>query len=470
MKVIKPYLLGVLLPTMSSISAHLFSRLASGRELGFARFSRPISSISHLTDAELRLYCEHLDAKSRLRAHQPPYRISQGPSAPRFLRPQIHDTRSSSWVALERIKVQEGWVRGKLLKVVSWNIECFGPGQAARASAALCHLKGLFGEEPGSLVIMLQEVRYESLEAIMDNSWVQRNFVLSDVEPPESIYTDIAGESFVLRELKWGAHPYFTLMMTPKRLAITSCFRVPFVMEMGRDALVVDIPVFSPGSCTQLKESFRLCTTHLESLVGGAYRLGQLALISALLKGTPATESKIITGLVGDDMNAIDKLEHLFHKESDIDLSDVWEDVPTPPIPVLRPFQKDLSYGQARGNTWGYQSKDRRERKRMDKFFYTSSLETVAIHEAQDITGRFGRLGIGLKTEVEAWEFEYKTLKKASLRRGKYVEEPYKRYFSETAVAKLRDEGRFERGKLVHTKLNAWVSDHFGIAVGIKVL
>lgn len=42
----------------------------------------------------------------------------------------------------------------------------------------------------------------------------------------------------------------------------------------------------------------------------------------------------------------------------------------------------------------------------MDKFFYTGSIETVALNEAQDVSGRLGRLGIDLKTEVEAWERE----------------------------------------------------------------
>jgi tyrosyl-DNA phosphodiesterase 2 len=209
---------------MSPISAH-FSRLALGR---LGRFSRSISSISHLTNAECHLYFKHLDAKSQLSDHLPPRRISQGPPVPRFLRPQIHDTQSSSWVALENV-VQEGLERGRVL-----NIECFGLGQAARALAALGHLKGIFGEEPGPLVIMLQEVRRESLQVIMENSWVQRNFVLSNVDPPESIYTDIGGDSFILRELNWAAQPYFTLMMTSRHLAITDCFRVPFVTKMGR--------------------------------------------------------------------------------------------------------------------------------------------------------------------------------------------------------------------------------------------
>jgi hypothetical protein len=41
----------------------------------------------------------------------------------------------------------------------------------------------------------------------------------------------------------------------------------------------------------------------------------------------------------------------------------------------------------------------------MDEFLYTTS-RTLAVGESQDVTGRFGRLGIGLKTEVEAWGLE----------------------------------------------------------------
>ncbi len=124
---------------------------------------------------------------------------------------------------------------------------------------------------------------------------------------------------------------------------------------MGRDALVVDIPVFSSREQTESKECLRLCTTHLESLWSGkAYRPGQLGLISTLLKGVPTMKSRIVAGLVGGDMNAIDRPEHDFHKAIDVDLQDAWEDVPAPPIPVLKPFQRDFSYGRARGNTWGY--------------------------------------------------------------------------------------------------------------------
>lgn len=154
---------------------------------------------------------------------------------------------------------------------------------------------------------------------------------------------------------------------------------------------------------TNPSESLRLCTTHLESLwVGKRYHLGQLALVSTLLKGTPSMGTKVVWGLVRGDMNAMDGSEHELHKIDDIDLKDIWENKPLPAIPVLRPGKKDLTYGRARGNTWSYRSVNVRRRKRFDKSFYAGSLSTVALKEAQDVAGAFRRLGIGLKTEVEA--------------------------------------------------------------------
>ena len=103
----------------------------------------------------------------------------------------------------------------------------------------------------------------------------------------------------------------------------------------------------------------------------------------------------------------------------------------------------------------------------MDKFLYTGSLETVALDEAQDVIGRLGRLGIGLKTEVDVWEKE--AVEKLIVR-GKYVEKPHKRYFSQRGAARLREMGLLSQEELVRTRFNAWVSDHFGIAVGVKFL
>lgn len=255
--------------------------------------------------------------------------------------------------------------------------------------------------------------------------------------------------------------------MVSRDLGITNCFRVLPATSLEGDALVVDIPVLSTGERARSDGAVRLCTVHLESRWNEkAYRLGQLARVTSLLKGAQAMDSKIIAGLVGGDMNAIDKREHKFHKTSDVVLKDVWEDLPAPVIPVLKPFQKDLTYGYARGNTWGYQSAGPRDRKRLDKFLYTDSIETVALDEAQDVCGKLGRLGIGLKVQVDAWE---EKTTKFSIRRGKLVERPVTRYHSDNVVENARKRGSAFCEKLVRTKTDVWVSDHFGIAVGVKI-
>lgn len=168
---------------------------------------------------------------------------------------------------------------------------------------------------------------------------MQRNFVLSNTKTPKSLYTNIRRDSFILKRLDWRAALYFSLLMISRNLVIENCFRVPFVTKMGRDALVVDIPVFSPREHSESKECLCLCTTYLESLWSGkAYRPGQLGLISTLLKGVPSMKSRIVAGLVGGDMNTIDRPEHDFYRAIDVDLQDAWEDVLAALILVLKPF------------------------------------------------------------------------------------------------------------------------------------
>ena len=363
-------------------------------------------------------------------------------SAPQLLIPSVYVPMTSSWRPFKSDAEQGVFCQGSLLRVVSWNIDFMAPGRPSRASAAMAHLKEVFGDPPPPLVVMLQEVHSQSLEAILSHSWIRNNFVLSNVEAPDR---------------------YFTLMMVSQQVQAETWFRMPLPSRMGRDALVVDIPVLPPGKEAKNTSRFlRLCTTHLESLPEAEekeQRPLQLAQISALLKAPPTARAQIIAGLVGGDMNPISPIDAASHEAEDVKLRDVWEDTPAPPIPPRKPFQKDLTYGRARGNTWGYQSPGPRARKRFDKFFNSGSAETVPLPEAQDLTGKIRRLGIAVKTKAEVWEserMEFQTVK------GKLVEKPVvvdldsplrKKYF-ETGVRKVID---------------AWVSDHFGITVGFRV-
>ncbi|RYP25231.1 hypothetical protein DL765_000112 [Monosporascus sp. GIB2] len=401
---------------------HIFALIA--RELGRrGDFREP----GELSDPEFNeLYLDAMSGALDGVGHTTPRVCTPQPSIeeqinPRFFRPHIYHSQSSTWAAF--YNSVEALRRGNVLKIASWNLSFSSPGAGARAVAALAYLRTMFGQEPHNLVVMLQELRQESLEAILDDKWTQQNFVLSDVKPPDAkpldcLYED--GESSDLEDTDWRPSPYFTLMMVSRTLPISNCFRVPFPSKMWRDALVVDIPVLDDRGPEQPKESLRLCTTHLESLyTRKEYRFRQLAMISALLKGASSQGKRIRGGLVGGDMNPSDPSEHGYHREPEVGLKDVWEDEPAPTPPVLKPFQKDTTYGRARGNTWGYQSDKARTRKRLDKFLYTGSIETLAVDEAQDVTGKLGRFGIGLKTNIG---------------------------------------------------MDVWVSDHFGITVGIRIV
>ena len=129
----------------------------------------------------------------------------------------------------------------------------------------------------------------------------------------------------------------------------------------------------------------------------------------------------------------------------------------------MKLFQKDLTYGRAKGNTWGYQSAGPRGRKRMDKVLYTGSVGTEALSEAQDLSGKIGRLGIGLKTEVEVMANENKRFR---VLRGRIVEESYEYYYDIQREHFFPHDGH----KIgVRKTIDGWVSDHFGIAIGIRV-
>ena len=316
------------------------------------------------------------------------------------------------------------------------------PDRRKRAHSAMTHLKDMFGDPPPPSVIMLQEVHSDSLAAILEHSWIKKNFAISNVDAPGR---------------------YFTLIMVSQHLQAESWFRFSLPTKMGRDALVVDIPI-SPveGGPEHSQRILRLCTTHLESLAereGHELRPRQLSQISALLKAPSKHGVQIAGGLVGGDMNPISPLDITCHKTSDIDLRDVWEDTPSLPGPCLKPFQKDLTYGRAKGNTWGYQSKKPRSHKRMDKFFYTGSVDTEAPIEAQDLSGKIGRLVIGLKTKVEVLACDST---ESRFVRGKIVAETPEDYYKEYFKSKIGYDS-------MRKTVDGWVSDHFGIVVGIRV-
>ena len=121
---------------------------------------------------------------------------------------------------------------------------------------------------------------------------------------------------------------------------------------MGRDVLIVNIPIFSSGERPkQFNQVLRLCTTHLESLPeveGKEQRPLQLAQISALMKVPPTTCAEVATGLIGGNINPILPTNAASHKAENTKLCDACKETPPPPVPPPKPFQEDLTCGRAR--------------------------------------------------------------------------------------------------------------------------
>ena len=390
---------------------------------------------------------------------------------PEIQQPHVYDSPSSKWIALD--KSLPGTLRtGHILKAVSWILHGLGPDPAGRALAALEHLRHLFGDAPSHHVFLFQEVRLESLQIILKDEWAQRNFALSDVCPPPPLYTDVRGESFFARIFKWKASLLFTLIMTSRDLGVVDCFRVPFDSKIGRDALVVDVPVGDNSARIDgTLESVRICSIHFESRRNNAaLRTSRLATVSRLLKGTIVLNSRPVAGIVGGDMNHERGWEHSIHGAAEIDLRDAWV---KRCILEGNETNTDSSYGRAACKTYGYHAQDcgkGLKERRFDKFFYTGKLETVALNGMEDFAGKVGRFGIGLATEVEAWQMG----SIEERRDGTLPETNFKTvYVADHMLEWMQATKKLspsDISKLVRTKVTTLVSDHFGIAVGFKLL
>jgi tyrosyl-DNA phosphodiesterase 2 len=333
--------------------------------------------------------------------------------SPQIYQKQWRDLRSvqSHMVGLER---------ESLLKVLTWNIDFSSPAPTVRVATLIHYLQQTFGNDPGELILLLQEVSHISAQQIMRMKWVQDNFIIIGHEAPRTFQAGIP------RQAK-----YYTMAMTPKSLKVQNSFRMPLPSEMGRDALFVDL--YLESSRQQPKpaasEVFRICTTHLESLQeGSSLRARQLELISQNLAGA-GNELGVVAGLVGGDMNAIHCSDHTLHKR--FGLNDAWEDQ------ERTKGSGDFPYGQMCGHTWGYQPNSTRfAPARLDKFLYRGCVKTTTLANTRDVKETVVRLGVGLTADIFS--------KANSL-----------------GEQNIELEGEMQR---------VWVSDHYGIVTGVKIV
>jgi hypothetical protein len=316
------------------------------------------------------------------------------------IEPQIYNPQSSSWEP--HSSQGTAFKKGVVLKIASWKL--FPPTSylaAIRASAAIAHLRDVFGKKPHNLVVMLQEIREESLDAILRHEWVQQNFIISDTEPPYHEF-DLDEEE----ESDLESSQCFSIMMISRNLPISNCSRVSFFSETNCDALVVDVPVSeSEGPGPQVsKQSLRLCTTRLEPHYEDPdRRRSQLVTVSEILKGKWSQGQKILGGLVGGNMGPLAAAEKHMHQDPEIGLMDIWEDRPAPVPPAAKPSKKNTR-SEARADAWIFHPDRKRKERKLDKFLYTGPIETVTFDEARKKT----TFGGELKTKVEEEVLETK--------------------------------------------------------------
>ncbi|KAM7210093.1 hypothetical protein V8F06_014524 [Rhypophila decipiens] len=378
--------------------------------------------------------------------------------------PHVYDERCSDWVSTSprREETPTRLRADEVIKVVSWNLKGWPDvGTTARTAAAMSHLCDRFGSSPGHLAIMLQEVTPPVIQALKNHAWVQKNFIISHISLPITAAVN---------------RRYCNMMVLSRTLPVEDIFRVPFnATTFCRDTLVADLRVAARVETTnpQQQDLLRVCTTHLSPRSPDPdpvlYRLSQLRQVAEILRGKihpPDTKEKnqnVIGGIVAGDMACKAMSEHDFHKTPEVDLKDVWDDVPRPPAPHTQSVSR-VTLGRYRGHTFGYQSNPAYHpyHARHDKFFYTGLIETVPlVNEAEDIVGNFGRLGLGLKTEAEVWERRAE----GEDRRNENVSAAS--YIGHETVLRASSSGK-EHG-CTKVKAEIWASDHFAITVGVRL-
>ncbi|KAK8223229.1 hypothetical protein HDK90DRAFT_544820 [Phyllosticta capitalensis] len=130
-------------------------------------------TLSQLWDS-LRVL-EFAERTYRLNPDLPILDRSQGPKK---IQPLVFSAEASDWVRPENEGGQFSVEAGSTLPVVLWNMRFFGKRDfdAIRSKAAMTLLRNIFGERPRPMAIMLHEVELWTLRSILEHWWVRKNF------------------------------------------------------------------------------------------------------------------------------------------------------------------------------------------------------------------------------------------------------------------------------------------------------
>ena len=215
-------------------------------------------------------------------------------------------------------------------RLVSWNVNADAPLPKSRMSALLQVIKTTGAAD----VVFLQEVSTEGLAALLEDSWIQQNWYMSDVDT--SAFGNQKFISITLVSRLW---------VTTDGSQLGAIWRVALPSRFGRDALYCDLILNSSSKQMSGKEPtrVRLINVHLDSLpINPSMRPRQVSICASYLRAAGR-------GIIAGDFNCI--LPEDDDLVSNNGLADAWAE--------LHPNDS--------GHTWGVYGEQSFPPNRLDK-------------------------------------------------------------------------------------------------------
>jgi tyrosyl-DNA phosphodiesterase 2 len=227
--------------------------------------------------------------------------------------------------------------------VLTWNVQHDAPDPIRRLTRALTHIRAEVlkcekKQKPEPCCILLQEVHLNAFEVFLVSEWVQDNFVVVPSSPH-----------------RWpNRSMYGTVTLVSRTIPLVAAHQIEFATsKMARTAMYTDLQLGFPGKEDETV-TFRVCNTHLESLMLTKTRDHQMRVIADLVNDA---EGGLRGGLVAGDMNALTPSDMSLPEK--FGLKDAWKG------------KQKAGDDDEEGFTWGFQNRGQFPPARMDKVLYS---------------------------------------------------------------------------------------------------
>ncbi|KAL1801092.1 hypothetical protein ACET3X_001434 [Alternaria dauci] len=275
-----------------------------------------------------------------------------------------HNFDQGQWVPSSSKKISRPGTRHQWtgsFRLVSWNVNADAPLPKARMSALLRAIEN----SSAANVVFLQEVSREALTALLEESWIQQNWYMSDVDA-----STFGNQKFINITL------VSKLWVNTDSILLGAIWRVSLPSRFGRDALCCDLILNSSNKHTSGRGSLRirLINAHLDSLpINPSLRPHQLSICASYLSAAGR-------GIIAGDFNPVLPGDDDLVRTNG--LTDAWT--------RLRP--NDL------GHTWGVYGEQSFPPNRLDKIALLNLTPSgVGILETSEMGSCGGKASAGVK-------------------------------------------------------------------------